>query len=118
MTLQEDIAEDFASVQADWDMTISFQTPTVSTSDSGTETESLSAVVEVDGVWQPIEEIKRNQFEQRVSGLEGRPQWLVLVPLATTVAIGDVATYLGEVGEVMVVDSQPAHKELILKERK
>jgi hypothetical protein len=117
-TLQELVAIDFATAQTDWDMTISFQTPTVSTSDSGTETESLSSVTEVEGFWQPWREQHSNQFEQLISGLEGLPEFIAFVPLDTSVAIGDVATYLTETGEVMAIDRQPGHKGLILKERK
>lgn len=118
MTLADLIATDFATAQTDWEHTIEFQVPTVSTGNTGTETESLSAAVEVLGFWQPIPEEQKSEYAQRVGGIEGRPKWTVLVPLATSVSVGDVATHLDEVGEVMAVDSQPGHKELILKERK
>lgn len=118
MTLQALVAIDFATAQADWNMTISLKTPTTSTDNSGTETESLSAAVEADGFWQPWRAQHSNRFEQLLSGIEGLPEYLAFVPLDTSVAIGDVGTYLTEVGEVMAIDRQPGHKALILKERK
>ena len=118
MTLAADIAIDFATAQTDWHHTISFRTPSLATGNTGTETETLGDATEVLGVWQPWRAQRRHKYEQLLSGLEGRPEWLVLAPLATSVAIGGVAAYLTETGEVMAIDSQPGHKELILKERK
>ena len=118
MTLAEDIATDFATAQTDWDQTLSFQTASMATGNTGTETETLGAAVEVLGFWQPVTNQDLAQWQQQLSGIEGRPKWLVMVPLGASVAVGDVGSYLGESGEVMALDNQPGHKELILKERK
>ncbi len=118
MTLADLIATDFATAQTDWDQTLAFQTVSMATGATGTETETLGTAVEVLGFWQPVRNQDLDQWQQRLSGIEGRPKWLVMVPLATSVAVGDVGSYFGESGEVMALDNQPGHTELILKERK
>jgi hypothetical protein len=116
-----DFAADFALAASDWSDAIAVQAPSIARSDSGTETITLGAAVDVVGVWQALSNNAAAHLQEAL-GLQGRPRWLILVPSDTSIDIGDVCTHttpesVVEVGEVMAATNWPGHIECVLKER-
>lgn len=115
MSVDAGIITDFGLAVGDWSDTIVIMSSTLTTdATTGTETFVLSTLTTVIGSWQPADE-QAEKFIQLQQGVSGRPRFLAMLPLTTTVAVNQVLTHESQSGQVIANDIWPGQQEVILK---